>query len=106
MKDVKVKVGLRVIYNGSVIEWSDGMKLKQGKYVVTYVNEDRNLVKIKSDRKNAVTEYTLYLSTFKPKQLEWDDVTNFYRVAFFTSRVEWAVNDDELFKKARKYNRG
>lgn len=106
MKDVEVKVGLRVIYNGSVIEWSDGMKLKQGKYAVTYVNEDRNLVKIKSDRKNAVTEYTLYLGSFKPKQLEWEDVTNYLQVVFFTSHEPWIVTDEELIKRARKYNRG
>lgn len=106
MKDVEVKVGLRVTYNGSVIEWADGTKLKQGKYVVIYVNENRNLVKIKADRKNAVTEYTLYLNALKPKQLEWDDVTNLLRVAFFTSREPWIVTDEELIKRARKYNRG
>ena len=107
MKDVEVKVGLRVTFNSSKpIEWADGTKLKQGKYVVTYVNENRNLVKIKSDRKNAVTSYTLYLSDFKPKQLEWDDVTNLLKVSFFTSRETWIVTDEELIKRARKYNRG
>ena len=106
MKDVEVKVGLRVTYNGSVIEWADGTKLKQGKYVVTYVNENRNLVKIKVDRKNSVTEYTLCLDSLKPKQLEWDDVTNLVQVMFFTSREPWIVTDEELIKRARKYNRG
>ena len=106
MKEVEVKVGLRITYNGSVIEWADGSKLKQGKYVITYVNENRNLVKIKSDRKNAVTEHTLYLGSLKPKQLEWEDVTNYLQVVFFTSHEPWIVTDEELIKRARKYNRG
>ena len=71
-----------------------------------YVNENRNLVNIKSDRRNAVTEYTLYLNSLKPKQLEWEDVTNYLQVVFFTSHEPWIVTDEELIKRARKYNRG
>ena len=104
MKDTKVEVGLRVTYNGSGIEWADGKKLKQGKYVVTRVGY--RAVHLKADRKNATTEYTIWINDFKPKQLEWDDVTNLLRVHFFTNREAWIVTDEELIKRARKYNRG
>jgi hypothetical protein len=103
MKDVEVKAGLRVTYNGSPIEYSDGTKLKQGKYVVDRIGRDR--IYLKADRKNAATRYFLYLSDFKPKQLEWDDVTNLLRVAFFTNREPWIVTDEELIKRARKHNK-
>lgn len=103
MKDVEITVGLRVTYNGSTIEWSDGSKLKQGKYVVSRVGH--NVVFLKSDRKNATTEYRIYKGDFNPKQLGWEDVTDLLKVHFFTSRLVWVVTDEELIKKAKKYNK-
>lgn len=99
----EIKIGLEVIYNGKGIEWSDGTKLKQGRYIVSNIRN--NAICLKANRKNATTEYRIYKSDFKPIELNFDDITNYFSVVFNLRGKEWIVDNKELFKKAKKYNK-
>lgn len=102
MKDFTGNIeGLKVIYDGDPIEYSDGTKLKRGKYVVEFVRGGR--VYLKCDRKNATTRYFVYESDFKVKELEWADLTT--QLFWVFNHPKWVVNNEELIKKAKAYNR-
>lgn len=103
MKDYteEIKPGLKVIYDGEPIEYSDGTKLNRGKYVVDHIKENR--IYFKSDRKNATTKHYIYLSDFKPKVLEWADLTT--QLFWVFNHPKWVINDEELIAKAKKYNK-
>jgi hypothetical protein len=103
LSENEIKIGLEVIYNGKGIEWSDGTKLKQGRYVVGNIRN--NAICLKANRKNATTEYRIYKSDFKPIELNFDDITNYFSVVFNLRGKEWIVDNKELFAKAKKYNK-
>ncbi len=107
----KLYTGMRIIYDGHVIEWCNRKgkiveRFKPGKYVIGKLTD--KYAWLKCDRKNATTEYRFNRSEIEENIycLEFADITTtigFINMRFF--RHDWIVNDKELINKAKQYNK-
>lgn len=108
--DGLLESGLKLIYAGHPIEWGNPKTgkitevLKPGKYVISRVQ--LKFVYLKADRKNATKEYVLYADEIKDSIYvpEWIDLTTPI-AQVFTLNKSWYINDEELIKKAKAYNK-
>jgi len=114
MKDYngELKVGMKLLYNGTPIEWCNRRTgkvnevMNPGKYVISRFYRDYVLVK--SDRKNATTEHYIPIDEIKGciKELEFADLTcTMGFIGLNLRRPCWVINDEELIKKAKQYNK-
>lgn len=108
-----VEVGLKLIYEGHPINFCNRkgkivQTLNPGKYIVTRVTND--YIYLMCDRKNATTSYVLYKDDVEGRinELEFADLTT--TIGFIMRNLKggygWCVNNEELIKSAKKYNKG
>lgn len=102
--------GLKLIYAGRPMEWVNPKTgkvnevMKPGRYVISRIQ--LNLVYLKADRKNAAKEHAIYIGELKDRIYvpEWIDLTTPI-AQVFTLNKSWYINDEELIKKAKAYNK-
>ena len=107
----ELKVGMKLLYNGEPMRWASRTGkvcevMNPGKYVISRFLGDYALVK--SDRKNATTEHYIRKDEIKCalKELELADLTcTMGLIGLNLRKPRWVVNDEELIKKAKEYNK-
>lgn len=108
MENVNTKLKIGDIFAINSGEYYD---LKKGKYKVVGLTKSRfgaPMYKVMHDRKNAVTEYYLYVSDldadlYEPKV---EDLTCSLGILFLNKFNNVIKYDEELIKEARRINSG
>ena len=112
MKDYngELKVDMKLLYNGTPMQWCNRKTgkvnevMNPGKYVISRFYRDYVLVK--SDRKNATTEHYIPMDEINLKVLEFADLTcTMGFIGLNLRNPRWVINDEELIKKAKEYNK-
>lgn len=101
--------GLRLIFNGDTIKWYNRKgrvveSMKPGKYKIERLTKD--YIYLLSDRSNASVKHQIPHREIENNIfcLEFADLTNVIGLAF-NCRQRWYINDEELIRKAKAYNK-